>query len=133
MSFYSLIIEAKGSKVFSSKEGTKGRKRTGTVKSEKARAKEYPSIMTALRSGNFGDIFTTDGSNRLYVVTKRKWGTDDEQAVGSKVAKGFTPGSATPSADFSSIKKHAARTRIRYRKASDRRLKDKYGKRLKIK
>ena len=119
MSFYSLIIEAKGSKVFSSKEGTKGKGRSGIVKSTKSRAREYPSIMTALRSGNFGDIFTTDGSDRLYVITKRKWGKDTDQLVGNKVAKGFTPGSATPSADFNSIKKHSVRTKLRYRSSSD--------------
>ena len=133
MSLYSIITEAKGSKVFSSKEGTKGRNRAGVVKSEKARAKEYPSIMTALTKGNFGDIFTTDGSSRLYVITKRKWGKDDEQSVGSKVAKGFTPGSATPSADFNSIKKHAVRTRMRYRKDVSKSLADKYGKKIKLK
>jgi len=133
MSFLSLINEAKGSKVFSSKEGTKGRDRSGIVKSTKSRAREYPSIMDALRNGNFGDIFTTDGSSRLYVITKRKWGKDDEQAVGNKVAKGFTPGSATPSADFDSIKKHAIRTRKRYRKDVGNRLSSKYGKRIKVK
>ena len=133
MSFYSLINEAKGSKVFSSKEGAKGKARSGTVKSTKSRVKEYDSIMTALKVGNFGDIFTTDGSSRIYVITKKKWGKDDEQAVGNKVAKGFTPGSATPSADFNSIKKHAVRTRIRYRKDVGSRLKSKYGNRLKLK
>ena len=133
MSFLSLINEAKGSKVFGSKEGTKGRKRSGVVKSEKSRAKEYPSIMTALKMGKFGDIFTTDGSSRLYVITKRKWGKDTEQAVGSKVAKGFTPGSATPSADFKSIKKHAVRTKIRYGGGVDKKTREKYGKRIKSK
>jgi len=135
MSFYSLINEAKGSKVFASKEGTKGRSRSGLVKSTKSRAREYPSIMTALKSGNFGDIFTTDGADRLYVITKRKWGSDPEQTVGNKVAKGFTPGSATPSADFSSIKKHAVRTKLRYRGSAetDSRLKKKYTSRIKPK
>jgi len=131
MSFLSIINEAKGSEVFGSKEGTKGRQRKGVTKSTKSRVKVYPTIMDALRQGKFGDIFSTDGSERLYVITKQKWGTDDEQAVGNKVAKGFTPGSATPSADWKSIKKHAVRTRLRHRKTSDNRLKKKYANRIK--
>jgi len=133
MSFLSLINEAKGSKVFSSKEGTKGRSRSGIVKSTKANAREYPSIMAALQSGHFGDIFTTDGSDRLYVITKRKWGKDPEQAVGNKVAKGFTPGSATPSANISSIRQHALRTKHRYRADLDNRLRRRFAKRIKKK
>jgi len=133
MSFLSLINEAKGSKVYGSKEGTKGKGRAGTVKSTKSRVKEYDSIMTALKQGDYGDIFTTDGSDRIYVISKRKWGEDDDQVVGNKIAKGFTPGSATPSADFDSIKKHSIRTRLRYRKNVGSRLKKKYGSRIKLK
>ena len=116
MSFLSLINEAKakGPKVYTSKEGTKGKGRSGTFKTTKTKATTYTSIMQALKVGSFGDIFTTDGSDRLYVITKRKWGSDPEQTVGSKVAKGFTPGSATPSADEGSIRAHAKRTRARY-------------------
>lgn len=132
MSFYSLITEAK-SKVFGSKEGTKGKMRKGVTKSTKSRVKVYPSIMSALKVGKFGDIFSTDGSERLYVITKRKWGKDDEQAVGNRVAKGFTPGSSTPGASWSSIKKHAVRTKLRHRRDKDARLSKKYGKRIKIK
>lgn len=132
MSFYSLITEAK-SNIFGSKEGTKGKRRGGVTKSQKSRVKVYPSIMTALKRGSIGDIFSTDGSARLYVITKRKWGKDDEQEVSGRVAKGFTPGSATPSADWGSIKKHSVRTKMRYRKDINKRLKDKYGKRLKLK
>jgi hypothetical protein len=45
-----------------------------------------------------------------------------------KIAKGFTPGSSTPGSSFASIKKHAARTLIRYGKASKGLVK-KYGSR----
>ena len=132
MSLYSLITEAK-SNVFGSKEGTKGKQRKGVTKAGKSRVKVYPSIMSALKVGKFGDIFSTDGSERLYVVTKRKWGKDDEQAVGNRVAKGFTPGSSTPSSSWSSIKKHAVRTKLRHRKDKDTRLKQKYAARIKDK
>jgi hypothetical protein len=133
MSFLSIINEAK-SDVFGSKEGTKGRNRAGVTKSQKSRVKVYPSIMSALRAGQIGDIFSTDGSERLYVISKQKWGTDKDQVVAGRIAKGFTPGSATPSASWPSIKKHSVRTKLRYRKGSvSRDLKRKYGSRIKIK
>ena len=133
MSFLSLINEAKGSKVFGSKEGTKGKRRQGVAKAQKSRVKVYPSIMTALKHGRFGEIFSTDGSERLYVITKQKWGHDKDQVVGNRVAKEFTPGSATPSADWKSIKKHAARTRMRHGADRSRSLRKKYGNRIKLK
>jgi len=132
MSFLSIINEAK-STVYGSKEGTKGKTRKGVFKSQKSRVKVYPSIMTALKQGSIGDIFSTDGSERLYVITKQKWGSDKDQVVAGRVAKGFTPGSATPSADWSSIKKHSIRTKMRYKKDVGKSLKSKYGKRIKIK
>ena len=134
MSFLSLINEAKGSDVFGSKEGTKGRSRAGVTKSQKSRVKVYPSIMSALRSGQIGDIFSTDGSERLYVISKQKWGTDKDQVVAGRIAKGFTPGSATPNATWPSIKKHSVRTKLRYRRSSvSNKLKKKYGDRIKLK
>lgn len=100
----------------------------------KARARTYDSISQALSDGSYGDIFTTKASNRLYVVTKAKWGAKSGHG---KVAKGFTPGSSTPSSSFNSIKKHAARTKLRYdprgasqtlaKKYGSRSLKKKYG------
>jgi hypothetical protein len=99
----------------------------------KSRAKSYDSINQALTVGNYGDIFTTKAANRLYVITKAKWGKKSK----GKVAKGFTPGSATPSADFPSIQKHSARTKLRYnpssttkqmaKKFGSRSIKKKYG------
>lgn len=136
MAFFNLLTEARGSKegrsAFTSKEGTKGRRRAGVVKSQKSRVKVYNSIMDALKHGQFGEIFSTTGSDRLYVITKRKWGHDPEQAVGSKVAKGFTPGSATPSADWDSIKKYSARTKMRHSRNREKRLKDKYASNLSL-
>lgn len=124
---YSLLLEStEGRKVFTSREGTKGRRRADVVKSTKSRVKVYSSIMDALKHGKFGEIFSTTGSDRLYVITKRKWGHDSEQVVGNKVAKGFTPGSATPSADWDSIKKYSARTSMRHARRNEKRIKDKY-------
>ena len=70
-------------------------------------------------------IFTTNSADRLYVISKGKWGAKSGRG---KIAKGFTPGSATPSADFASVKKHATRTQLRHGKGS-RKLAVKYGSR----
>lgn len=82
---------------------------------QKSRVKNYDTIRDALKAKGPGHIFSTDGSRRLYVISKRtKGGTDDYSEVGGKIAKGFTPGSATPSAEWGSVKSHAARTATKY-------------------
>ena len=63
------------------------------TKSEKGRVTIYNSIDDALHKGFFGQIFSTTGSDRLYVITRKKWGKSGQQTVGSKTAKGFSPGS----------------------------------------
>jgi hypothetical protein len=109
--------EARGSvegrEAYSSKEGTK----RDVKKSFKGRVRNYPSIRRALDDGQYGDIFTTKAAGRLYVVSKGKWGAKSGRG---KIAKGFTPGSATPSAGWDSIKKHAARTKLRYGEGSNK-------------
>jgi hypothetical protein len=119
------INEARGSKegrkTYTSREGAK----RDTKKAFKGRVRTYDSIKNALSDGKYGDIFTTKSANRLYVISKGKWG---KQSGRGKIAKGFTPGSATPSAKWSSVKKHAARTTLRYGKGTDK-LAQKYGSR----
>jgi hypothetical protein len=119
------ILEARGSKsgreVYASKEGTK----RNVKKSFKSRVRTYDSISKALNSGQYGEIFTTKAAGRLYVISKGKWGSKSGRG---KIAKGFTPGSSTPSAGWDSVKKHAARTMLRYGKASNK-LAEKYGSR----
>lgn len=106
-------------------EGKDDDKKEGTKKSTKSRVKTYDTIKDALSQAGYGSIFTTKGADRLYVVSKGKWG---KKSGRGKIAKGFTPGSATPSANFGSIRKHAARTTLRYGKGSDT-LAKKYGSR----
>lgn len=118
----------KGSKAgrekYASKEGTKGR----SVKARKSRVRIFPSIKAALQSeAPVGTIFSTENADRLYVITRQKWGTDKESQVGSRVAKGFTPGSATPAANWPSIKGYSARTKMRHGGATSKRLKARYG------
>jgi len=110
-----------GRKVYTSREGAKRE----VSKSVKGRVKTYASIKKALGDAHYGQIFTTKAAGRLYVVTKGKWGAKSGRG---KVAKGFTKGSATPSADFPSIRKHASRTVLRYGKGS-KALAKKYGSR----
>lgn len=97
---------AQGRSVFASKEGS-SRKR---VKSYKGRVKVFKSISKALASSDYGAIFSTIASDRIYVVTRPTWGEKSTDA-GNKVAKGFAAG--TP---FSEIKGYSVRTRKKHGK-----------------
>tara|TARA_R110002124_G_scaffold162895_2_gene330233 strand:+ start:236 stop:646 length:411 start_codon:yes stop_codon:yes gene_type:complete len=107
-----LAAGGKGSEEGRSKGLTSSKK--AHAKSSKSRVKVFDSITDALKNGYVGQMFSTKNSDRLYVVTKRKWGTDDEQEVGGRVAKGFSPGSI-PS-KFADVKKYAVRTLLRHGK-----------------
>jgi hypothetical protein len=107
------------------KEYTSGGEKKEKKKAFKGRVKTYDSIKAALAAGSYGQIFSTKAAGRLYVISKGKWGAKSGKG---KIAKGFTPGSSTPSSDFASVRKHAARTLLRYGKASDK-LAVKYGSR----
>lgn len=84
------------------------------TKSQKSRVKVYKSITDALKNGYVGQIFSTVGADRLYVITRRKWGHDDEQMVNGRVAKGFTPGTIPSS--FNDVKRYSVRTMVRHGK-----------------
>ena len=115
MDLVNLIKETRATKGKGSDEGrSKMRKATRKTKASKSRVKVYKSITDALGKGYVGQIFSTENSDRLYVITKQKWGKDDEQEVGGRTAKGFSPGSI-PS-KFSDIKKYAVRTMMRHGK-----------------
>jgi len=93
-----------GRSVFSSKSGTTRQK----VKSSKGRVKVFKSISKALSASDYGSIFSTVASDRIYVVTKPTWG-EKSRDQGTKVAKGFASG--TP---FSEIKGYSVRTRKKH-------------------
>jgi len=95
------------------------------AKSRKGRVKTYKSIKDALGQTYMGQIWSTKAAGRLYVTSKGKWGAKSGRG---KIAKGFTKGSATPSADWQSIKKHSARTMLRHGSGS-KKLATKYGSR----
>ena len=113
-----------GREKFASKEGTKGR----SVKAKKSRVKVYDTIDAALHSGApYGTIFSTKAADRLYVISKPTWGAKSRAGGNTRIAKGFTPGSATPNATWPSIKSHAVRTMIKHGKTKAGRLNTKYG------
>ncbi len=93
------------------------------AKALKSKVRTYPTIKDALSDGYYGQIFSTEGAGRLYVISKGKWGSKSGRG---KIAKGFTKGSATPSAEFPSIKKFAARTMVRHGKRAKQTLGKKY-------
>jgi len=95
-----------GRSVFASKEGTSREK----VKATKGRVKVFKSISKALKALDYGAIFSTVASDRVYVVTRPTWG-EKSRDQGSKVAKGFAAG--TP---FSEIKGYSVRTRKKHGK-----------------
>ena len=99
------------------------------VKSVKARVKVYPSIQKALETGTYGHMFSTKRAGRVYVISKGrgKEQSQDVPTAGGKIAKGFTPGSATPSADWESVKKHATRTAMKHGHKTSKRHEKEYG------
>ena len=86
----------------------------------KARVRVYDSITNALKNGYVGQIFSTKDANRLYVITKQKWGKDNEQIISGRSAKGFSS-----SAPFSDVKKYAVRTMLRHGKQKNKKFKSK--------
>ena len=107
-------------------------KRSDKVTSRKSRVPIYKTIKQGLAKTSPGSMFSTKGSYRIYVTTAGGWGKSKQQRVSGRTAKGFTPGSATPSADWKSVRSHAARTRVKHGgstesklKAASRRAKDK--------
>lgn len=95
--------------------------------STKSRVKKYKTIQQALERTAPGRIWTTQGANRLY-VTSRGRGSQKSQVptAGGRIAKGFTPGSSTPSSSWKSIKAHSVRTSLKHGSASGKRLKKVY-------
>ena len=99
------------------KTGERGSYRPRTKsKSLKGTVKVYRTIMQALRKSKPGDKWSTEGSGRRYVTTKQKWGKSQQQTVGGKTAKGFSPGSehTTPGASKEDVEGVSKRLRKKY-------------------
>ena len=109
--------------LFTILEGKKKSKEKGDVTAGKSRVRIFATIAKALEQGYVGQIFSTKGSDRLYVISKAGWG---EKSKG-KIAKGFTPGSSTPGSDWKNVKAHAMRTSLKHGSTHSGRIKKKYG------
>jgi len=109
----------KGREKYTSGEGAT---RKGKTSAKKSRATIYDTLKQATSQARVGAIVSTKGSDRIYVISKASWGKKSS----GKIAKGFTPGSSTPSSDFKSVKAHAARTIVKHGGGSGR-MKQKYG------
>jgi len=77
----------------------------GETEAKKSRIPTYKSINHALNTGDYGLIFTTPQSDRIYVVTRGTWGEKSK----SKVVKGFAL-----STSMDKIKKFAKRTKVKH-------------------
>ena len=80
-------------------------KKHGRTTSAKSRVKSFPYIRVALKTADFGTIFTTPQSDDIYVITHGTWG--DKSA--NKVVKSFKPD--TP---HSEIKGYSKRTKVKH-------------------
>lgn len=126
MNLVKLIKETRATQGKGSASGRgkmKSSKSKAHSKAGKSRVKVYRSITDALKKGHVGQIFSTKGADRLYVITKRKWGKDDEQEVGGRVAKGFSPG--TIPSKFGDVKKYAVRTMVRHGRDNEKKFRSK--------
>jgi hypothetical protein len=77
----------------------------GEVESKKSKIPSFESIHIALRSQEYGTVFTTPQSDRIYVITKGTWGEKSD----NKVVKGFPL-----STDMAKIKLYAKRTKVKH-------------------
>jgi hypothetical protein len=77
----------------------------GRIDAKKSKIKKFPTIGAALAVSNYGQVFTTPQSDRIYVITKGTWGKKSQ----NKVVKGFT--ADTP---FSKIKGYSDRTKTKH-------------------
>ena len=78
---------------------------------KKLKIRLYKTIMQGVLQADYGEIFSTSKSDRIYVVTKPTWGKKSKLSNVNKVYKGF-PGD-TP---LNYIKAYADRVRKRYGK-----------------
>jgi len=77
----------------------------GRLDPKKSKIKKFPTIAQALSVSNFGQIFTTPQSDRIYVITRGTWGKKSS----NKVVKGFT--ADTP---YDTILGYSKRTKVKH-------------------
>ena len=77
----------------------------GEAEAKKSKIPSFKSIGQALKVSNYGQIFTTPQSDRIYVITRGTWG----EKSSNKVVKGFPL--STP---MDRIKKYSKRTKVKH-------------------
>ena len=96
----SLVEEKEFSKYKGASPGKEGRQ-----VAQKSKIKKFPTIGHALGVSNYGQIFTTPQSDRIYVVTRGTWG----KKSANKVVKGFPA-----ETDHSKILGYSKRTKAKH-------------------
>jgi hypothetical protein len=77
----------------------------GEAEAKKSKIPSFKSIGQALKASDYGQIFTTPQSDRIYVITRGTWG----EKSSDKVVKGFPL-----STDMAKIKKYSKRTKVKH-------------------
>ena len=77
----------------------------GEAEAKKSKIPSFKSIAQALKSSDYGQIFTTPQSDRIYVITRGTWG----EKSSNKVVKGFPL--STP---MDKIKTYSKRTKVKH-------------------
>jgi len=105
------ILEAKGKRYPSGRGKYKTKSKSSKATAVKSRVKVYDTLEKGVCAGYPGQMMSTKGSRRVYVISKqRKKQKSHVPSCSGRIAKGFTPGSSTPDSAFSSIKAHSVRT-----------------------
>lgn len=77
----------------------------GEAEAKKSKIPSFKSIGQALKASDYGQIFTTPQSDRIYVITRGTWG----EKSSNKVVKGFPL-----STDMAKIKTYSKRTKVKH-------------------
>lgn len=111
MDIFDQILEAKGKRYPKGRGSYSTKGKSGKTTAAKSKVKVYDTLEKGVCAGHAGQMMSTKGSKRIYVISKqRKKQKSHVPSCSGRIAKGFTPGSATPNAKFSSIKAHSVRT-----------------------
>jgi hypothetical protein len=77
----------------------------GKVEAKKSKIPSFKSIADALKTAEYGQIFTTAHADRIYVITRGTWGGKSND----KVVKGFPT-----STDMEKIRTYSKRTKVKH-------------------
>ena len=126
MDLFDIILEAKGGRYPKGRGKYSTLSKSGKSTAMKSRVKVYDTLEKGLCKGFPGQMMSTKGSKRVYVISKgRKKQKSHVPSCSGRIAIGFTPGSSTPDSKFTSIKAHSVRTMKKHGKQRSKKF-DKY-------